>query len=174
MAGALQTNLSHYRAGSVECTMVDVTMPNVPATIADLTLAEKAALTSGAKFWYTKPIERQGIPSVMLTDGPHGLRKQRAQGDHLGIARERTCDVFPTGSGLGSSWDAELVERIGEALGREASTETSPFCSARGSTSSARRCVDATSSICPKIRSSRAFSARPWSTESRRRVSAPR
>ena len=103
--------------------MVDVTMPNVPATVADLTLAEKAALTSGAKFWYTKPIERQGIPSVMLTDGPHGLRKQRAQGDHLGIAESAPATCFPPAAGLGSSWDVELVERIGEALGREASTE---------------------------------------------------
>ncbi len=103
--------------------MVDVTMPNVPATIADLTLAEKAALTSGAKFWYTKPIERQGIPSVMLTDGPHGLRKQRAQGDHIGIAESAPATCFPPAAGLGSSWDVELVERIGEALGREASTE---------------------------------------------------
>ena len=59
----------------------------------------------------------------MLTDGPHGLRKQRAQGDHLGIAESAPATCFPPAVGLGSSWDVELVERVGEALGREASTE---------------------------------------------------
>ena len=103
--------------------MVDVTTPDVSATIADLTRAEKAALTSGAKFWYTKPIERHSIPSIMLTDGPHGLRKQRARGDHLGIAESEPATCFPPAAGLGSSWDVELVERIGTALGTEAAIE---------------------------------------------------
>ncbi|MDF2580919.1 MAG: beta-glucosidase, partial [Microbacterium sp.] len=53
--------------------------------VTELTLEEKASLTSGASFWYTKPVERVGVPAIMVTDGPHGLRKQREGGDHLGI-----------------------------------------------------------------------------------------
>ncbi|OBA91930.1 glycosyl hydrolase [Mycobacteriaceae bacterium 1482268.1] len=78
----------------------------------DLSLAERAALTSGTHFWYTKPIERRGIPSIMLTDGPHGIRKHDTPA---------TC--FPPAVGLGCSWDVELVERIGAALGAEAVNE---------------------------------------------------
>ena len=65
---------------------------------ADLTLEEKAALTSGADFWTTKAIDRVGVPSIMLTDGPHGLRKQAGGDDHLGLARERAGDVLPARS----------------------------------------------------------------------------
>ncbi|GAA1957509.1 glycoside hydrolase family 3 C-terminal domain-containing protein [Microbacterium deminutum] len=94
-----------------------------PATIADLTLEEKASLTSGASFWYTKPIERLGIPSIMVTDGPHGLRKQREGGDHLGLGDSVPATCFPPAVGLGSSWDVDLVERVGQALGVETSIE---------------------------------------------------
>ncbi|WP_231979483.1 hypothetical protein [Tessaracoccus coleopterorum] len=54
--------------------------------VAHLTTAEKASLTSGADFWHTKAVERVGVPAMMLTDGPHGLRKQAGPGDHLGLA----------------------------------------------------------------------------------------
>lgn len=105
--------------------MTDVTTSPAPApaTIADLTLEEKASLTSGASFWYTKPIERLGIPSIMVTDGPHGLRKQREGGDHLGIGDSVPATCFPPAVGLGSSWDVELIERVGEALGTETAIE---------------------------------------------------
>ena len=103
--------------------MTDVTTEPATATIADLTLEEKASLTSGASFWYTKPIERVGIPSIMVTDGPHGLRKQREGGDHLGIGDSVPATCFPPAVGLGSSWDVDLVERVGEALGVETSIE---------------------------------------------------
>lgn len=96
-----------------------MTIPDVT----DLTLEEKAALTSGASFWYTKPIERVGVPAVMVTDGPHGLRKQREGGDHLGIGDSVPATCFPPAVGLGSSWDVELVHRVGEALGTETSIE---------------------------------------------------
>ena len=88
-----------------------------------LTLEEKASLTSGLDFWHTKPIDRAGIPSIMVADGPHGLRKQAAGGDHLGIGQSVPATCFPPAVGLGSSWDVELVERVGRALGVEASIE---------------------------------------------------
>lgn len=92
-------------------------------TVADLTLEEKASLTSGASFWLTQPLERVQVPSIMLTDGPHGLRKQRAGSDHLGIGDSVPATCFPPAVGLGCSWDVELVERIGRALGTEAAIE---------------------------------------------------
>lgn len=88
-----------------------------------LTLDEKAALASGAGFWFTKPIDRVHVPSIMLTDGPHGLRKQREGGDHLGIGDSIPATCFPPAVGLGSSWDVDLVRRVGRALGVEASIE---------------------------------------------------
>ncbi|MET0896731.1 MAG: glycoside hydrolase family 3 C-terminal domain-containing protein [Mycobacterium sp.] len=91
--------------------------------VAELTLAEKASVTSGAGFWYTKPLRRLGVPSIMLTDGPHGLRKQRAGGDHLGIGDSVPATCFPPAAGMGSSWDRDLLERIGRALGAEAAIE---------------------------------------------------
>ncbi|BDV32026.1 glycoside hydrolase family 3 C-terminal domain-containing protein [Microbacterium terricola] len=93
------------------------------AAVADLTLEEKASLTSGASFWYTKAIDRVGVPSIMVTDGPHGLRKQAEGGDHLGLGASVPATCFPPAVGLGSSWDTELVERVGEALGVETSIE---------------------------------------------------
>ncbi|MGB3356231.1 MAG: glycoside hydrolase family 3 C-terminal domain-containing protein [Mycobacterium sp.] len=93
-------------------------------TLAGLSLAEKASLTSGANFWWTKPLEQIGIPSMMLTDGPHGLRKQREGGDHLGLGDSVPATCFPPAVGLGSSWDVELVTRVGRALGVEASIES--------------------------------------------------
>ncbi len=100
-----------------------VPIPDVAALIAEMTLEEKVSLTSGTDFWYTKAIERLRVPSVMLTDGPHGLRKQRGGGDHLGIGDSVAATCFPPAAGLGSSWDAELVERVGAALGLEAAIE---------------------------------------------------
>lgn len=96
-----------------------MTIPDV----SDLTLEEKASLTSGASFWYTKPIERVGVPAIMVTDGPHGLRKQREGGDHLGLGDSVPATCFPPAVGLGSSWDVDLVHRVGEALGVETSIE---------------------------------------------------
>lgn len=93
------------------------------ADISDLTLEEKASLTSGLNFWHTKPVERAGIPSIMLTDGPHGLRKQAGGGDHLGLGQSVPATCFPPAVGIGSSWDVDLVRRVGEALGVETSIE---------------------------------------------------
>ena len=92
-------------------------------TAADLTLEEKASLTSGQNFWHTKAVERVGVPAIMMTDGPHGLRKQREGGDHLGLGQSVPATCFPPAVGLGSSWDADLLRRVGAALGTEAAIE---------------------------------------------------
>ncbi len=89
--------------------------------ISKLTLKEKAALCSGKDYWHLVDIDRLGIPSVMVTDGPHGLRKQRetktGAGDVLGNSVPATC--FPTASLTASSWDTSLLKKMGEALGEE-------------------------------------------------------
>ncbi|KJC64225.1 beta-glucosidase [Agreia bicolorata] len=90
------------------------------AGIANLTLEEKASLTSGGTFWSTKPIESIGLREITLTDGPHGLRRQDKAHDHLGIAQSLPSTCFPPAAGLGSSWDVELIARVAEAIGREA------------------------------------------------------
>jgi beta-glucosidase len=85
-----------------------------------LTLEEKASLCLGSDFWHTAPVPRLGIPAVALSDGPHGLRKQPDEGDHVGISGSLPATCFPTASALGSSFDPALVRRVGEALGAEA------------------------------------------------------
>jgi len=88
-----------------------------------LTLAQKASLTSGADFWHLQSLSEAGIEGVMVTDGPHGLRKQLETRDVVaeGVSVPATC--FPPAVALASSWDCELVERVGRALGREARAE---------------------------------------------------
>ncbi|WKG05737.1 glycoside hydrolase family 3 C-terminal domain-containing protein [Mycolicibacterium sp. HK-90] len=86
--------------------------------IVGLDLTEQAALGSGASFWTTKAIGP--VPSIVLTDGPHGVRRQSGSAtDHLGISGSEPATCFPPAVGLSQSWDAELVERIGRALGDE-------------------------------------------------------
>ena len=88
--------------------------------LAELTLEEKASLCLGSDFWHTAAVERLGIPAIMVSDGPHGLRKQPEEGDHVAISGSVPATCFPTACALGSSWDPQLVQRVGEALGREA------------------------------------------------------
>jgi beta-glucosidase len=96
------------------------TPSKVSSLLAELTLEEKASLCLGSDFWHTAPVERLGIPAVMVTDGPHGLRKQAGEADHVGISGSVPATCFPTASALGSSWDPALARRVGEAIGREA------------------------------------------------------
>lgn len=84
-----------------------------------LPLERLVALLSGEGFWTTEPIDELDLPSVTLTDGPHGLRRQPDGADHLGIGDSVPATCFPTASNLASSWDPELLERVGAALGRE-------------------------------------------------------
>ena len=97
----------------------EATRLDIPGLLAELTLEEKAALLDGSDFWHTQPIERLGIPAVMVTDGPHGLRKQAEGADHLGLNASVPATCFPPAAGLASSWDAELLGRVGAALGAE-------------------------------------------------------
>jgi beta-glucosidase len=103
--------------------MTTVAALDVPALLAELTLEEKASLCSGADFWHTKAVERAGVPAVMVTDGPHGLRKQTTAADHVGLGDSVPATCFPPAVALGSSFDSELVERVGQALGAEARAE---------------------------------------------------
>jgi len=93
---------------------------DLPALLGDLTLEEKSSLVSGSGFWHTRAIERLGIPSIMVTDGPHGLRKQPGDGDHVGLGESVPATCFPTAAALGSSFDVDLVRRVGVAIGEEA------------------------------------------------------
>lgn len=88
--------------------------------ISRLTLEEKASLCSGADFWYTKEIPRMEIPKIMFSDGPHGLRVQPQEADHLGINDSMPATCFPAASAVGCSFDKELMKEIGQAVGREA------------------------------------------------------
>ena len=88
--------------------------------LSELTLEEKASLCLGSDFWHTAPVERLGIPQIMVSDGPHGLRAQLEEADHVGIGGSAAATCFPTASALGSSWNPELFRAVGEALGREA------------------------------------------------------
>ncbi|WP_433727096.1 glycoside hydrolase family 3 C-terminal domain-containing protein [Actinoplanes sp. CA-051413] len=96
---------------------------DVPALLAALTLEEKATLLDGADFWRTQPVERLGIPGVMVTDGPHGLRKQAGESDHVGLNDSVPATCFPPAAGLASTWNTDLLGRIGVALGHECRAE---------------------------------------------------
>lgn len=92
---------------------------NVPPE-GPLTRIEHAALLSGKSTWETHAIPRLGIPSIVMSDGPHGVRKQAGSADHLGINASLEATCFPTASAVAASWDTALGEEIGEALGQEA------------------------------------------------------
>jgi len=91
--------------------------------VSQMTLDEKASFLSGDGMWYLKAVERLGVPSVMVTDGPHGLRKQAGTGDHLGLNASVVSICFPTAASLASSFDRELVNKVGQALGDECQAE---------------------------------------------------
>lgn len=88
--------------------------------IREMTLEEKASLMSGKDFWQSQNIDRLGIPSMFLADGPHGVRKQAAAADHLGLNESIPATCFPTAATVANSWNVELVEKMGKYLGKEA------------------------------------------------------
>lgn len=90
---------------------------NIKEIVSKMTLEEKAGLCSGLDFWHTKGVGRLGIPSVMMADGPHGLRKLAQNDLDLNTSIPATC--FPTGAALASSWDRNLLTEVGAAIGRE-------------------------------------------------------
>lgn len=96
---------------------------DIKQLIAQMTLEEKAGLCSGLDFWHTKPVERLGVPSVMVSDGPHGLRKQAGDADHLGLNDSIRAVCFPAACATTSSFDVALVNKMGETLGDECQAE---------------------------------------------------
>ncbi len=95
---------------------------DIKSIVSKLTLEEKASLCSGADSWHTKPIPRLSIPSAVLSDGPHGLRKEitDSEGQRAGTV-PAVC--FPTGGAVACSFDRSLIRRMGEALGEECQAE---------------------------------------------------
>ena len=98
-------------------------MDRIKELISKMTLEEKASLCSGADNWHTKEIKRLNIPSVMMVDGPHGLRKQEGETDHLGLNESVKAVCFPAACATASSFDVDLMERMGETLGAECQAE---------------------------------------------------
>ena len=88
-----------------------------------LTLKEKASLVTGKDFWQTREIDKAGIPSAFLSDGPHGVRRQAAAADHLGLNASIPATCYPTAATMANSWDPELGEGLGERLGQEAAVQ---------------------------------------------------
>lgn len=96
---------------------------DIKKIISEMTLEEKAGMCSGADFWHLKSVERLGIPQVMVSDGPHGLRKQDESADHLGINDSIKAVCFPTACATACSFDRDLLMEMGEALGKECQAE---------------------------------------------------
>ena len=139
----------------------------------DLTLLQAAALLSGSSAWDSRAIRAAGVPSFVMSDGPHGVRRQLGDADHLGIAEAEKATCFPTASALAATWDPDLAREMGEALGVEArglgvdvllgpglNIKRSPLC-------------DVTSSTSPRTRSSPDAWPRASSKESSRRGLPP-
>ena len=98
-------------------------MQSTELLLKELTLEEKCALLSGAETFKTRGMPEHGIPQIWLSDGPHGLRKQAGESDHLGLNPSVPATCFPTASAVANSWDAALGEEIGAALGEEAAAQ---------------------------------------------------
>ena len=98
-------------------------MQSTELLLKKLTLEEKCALLSGAETFKTRGMPEHGIPQIWLSDGPHGLRKQAGESDHLGLNPSVPATCFPTASAVANSWDAALGEEIGAALGEEAAAQ---------------------------------------------------
>lgn len=90
---------------------------DIKALVSKMTLEEKAGLCSGLDFWHTKPVERLAIPSVMVSDGPHGLRKQDEKVDHLGINDSIKAVCMPAACATAASFDRSLIRKMGESIG---------------------------------------------------------
>ena len=100
-----------------------MTKEKIEDLIAKMTLEEKAAMCSGADFWHTESCERLGIPASMVSDGPHGLRKQDDKADHLGVNESIKAVCFPAGCGTAASFNRDLLYHMGETLGNECQAE---------------------------------------------------
>ncbi len=91
--------------------------------IGKMTLEEKAAILSGRDVWHTRPVERLDIPSMALSDGPSGLRKQAGEGDHLGLNASTKATCIPSASTIANSWDPSVAEAMGAVIGADAAAQ---------------------------------------------------
>ena len=98
-------------------------MKKIKQLVQKLTLTEKCYLLSGKDFWQTRSIEHAGIPSVTLSDGPHGVRKQEGASDQLGLNGSIPATCYPTAAAVANSWNTALGEEIGAHLGTEAASQ---------------------------------------------------
>ena len=96
---------------------------DIDAVLAQMTNEEKAQMCSGRDFWHSQDLPRLNVPSAMMCDGPNGLRKQIGQGDHLGINESIETVCYPTASAMASSFDRDLLGKLGESLGDECQAE---------------------------------------------------
>ena len=103
--------------------MADEVLKKARKLVGLMTLEEKASLCSGRNFWETKAVERLGVASFMVTDGPHGLRKQAGEADHLGLNASVSATCFPTAAATACSFDPALMRTMGEALAEECLSE---------------------------------------------------
>lgn len=92
-------------------------------TIKKMTLSEKCAILSGADVWHTRAIERLNVPAITLSDGPSGLRKQAGEGDHLGLNASTMATCMPSSSAVASTWNEQIAQQIGAAIGQEAAAQ---------------------------------------------------
>lgn len=98
-------------------------MDQIGKIIRKMTLEEKAGMCSGGDFWHLKAVPRLGVPRIMVSDGPHGLRKQEEEGDHLGVNASVQAVCFPAAAGLSASFNKVLFKRVGQILGAECQAE---------------------------------------------------
>ncbi|MDR1092801.1 MAG: glycosyl hydrolase, partial [Clostridiales bacterium] len=88
--------------------------------IGKMTLEEKASLLSGKNFWESRDLPKRGVPGMFLADGPHGIRKQMAAADRLGLNESLKATCFPTAATVANSWDPALGEELAACIGKEA------------------------------------------------------
>ncbi len=91
--------------------------------ISKMTLEEKASLCVGKDYWNSENIERLNIPSIKMSDGPHGLRVQKENGDNLGVNKSEVAICFPSSATIANSWDKDVAYNLGKTLGEEAKSE---------------------------------------------------
>ena len=96
---------------------------DIKKIVSSMTLEEKIAYCTGKDFWHTKDIKRLDVPSIMVSDGPNGLRCQKDEADMLGVNVSLPATCFPSSVTAAQTWDIELIEKQGKAIGKEAKKE---------------------------------------------------
>ena len=98
-------------------------MKDVKAIVAEMTLEEKAYLCQGKGSWFTRAIERLGVPGMMVSDGPHGLRKQDLEKEKEGLNEAIQAVCYPTAAGTACSFNRELMQEMGQLLAQACQAE---------------------------------------------------